>query len=393
MSEFPNGPRSNRMKLAVSLATGPTVAKETMVSKQCAFTSGQSVGSGVKSADCRARKGENILVCCRRCTPGINVWRCSCCYRKFVSSMESRIPELEQHTRGQLVRTPAIDALLEIDWRALATSVGYEHRALKKLDAETMEWVIPCPSCYDFKVGPVQPMVPDNFSKAEPRIVGDEIVELEAEVTDRETGYVCDRPRVVSLRVISSDDVLSREQELELFFRAADPPEHDKYRVLWRPHDGEGEKWLLVRSTGWGGDEPKALSLIRWNALRGCAEGTSDHELGAAFVDCVRRAAGFHQRRMKHKGSKEESAAQSNKKVENVMEGPTPESAIRVNRVSGPFGHLAEGTMFSAARAQVWYREMESPAVRDCTHNSMRHLAPAPSTSPLPSLLRSVIQR
>ena len=57
-------------------------------------------------------------------------------------------------------------------------------------------------------------MVPDNFSKAEPRIVGDEIVELEAEVTDRETGYVCDKPRVVSLRVISSGDVLSREQEL-----------------------------------------------------------------------------------------------------------------------------------------------------------------------------------
>jgi hypothetical protein len=28
-------------------------------------------------------------------------------------------------------------------------------------------------------------MVPDNFSKAEPRIVGDEIVELEAEVTEQ----------------------------------------------------------------------------------------------------------------------------------------------------------------------------------------------------------------
>lgn len=35
------------------------------------------------------------------------------------------------------------------------------------------------------------------------------------------------------------------------------------------------------------------------------------------------------------------------------MRGPTPETSIRVNRVSGPFGHLAEGTRFSQARAQV----------------------------------------
>ena len=49
--------------------------------------------------------------------------------------------------------------------------------------------------------------------------------------------------------------------------------EHDNYGVLWRPHDAEVEKWQLVRSTGWSGDEPKALSLVRWNVLSGCAEG------------------------------------------------------------------------------------------------------------------------
>ena len=92
--------------------------------------------------------------------------------------------------------------------------------------------------------------------------------------------------------MVSCDAVLTRRQEMELFYRAADPPEHDEYALLWRPQDADIEKWLLVRTTGWDGDEPKALSLIRWNVLRACAAGTSDHELGAAFLDCVRRSDG-----------------------------------------------------------------------------------------------------
>ena len=281
---------------------------------KCAFTSGESVGSGVASADCRARAGENVIVRCKRCLPSKNVYRCSCCYQKYSSTIQKRCVDIEKHSGGQVRREPAIDALFRIDWNMLASG-GYEHPALEQIAPGEFEWKIPCPSCYDFKVGAVDSMVPAEFPDVEPRIVSDEIVELSTEHTDHVTGLVPDKTRSVSLRVVSVDQALTREQERKLFFRAADPPEHDKYRVFWRPHDAdaEAERWLLVRSTGWGGEEPKALSLIRWNALRGCAERTSDHELGAALLDCVRAAAGFHKRLKREDGAKEESAAQSNK--------------------------------------------------------------------------------
>ena len=325
--------------------------------KKCAFTSGESVGSGEKSTDCTQRSGENVMIACPFCRPEPTrlTYRCSCCYAKFASSIKGRLRQLEIHHNGKCVREPAIDALLEIDWRARADDDGgYQHDALQYVQPGVFQWRIPCPSCYDFEVGAVDPMAPTDFSEREPPIVGDEILELRAPSTDHVTGLVKDAQRVVSLRVLSVDSALSREEELRMFFRAADPPVHDKYRVLWQPHDAEAERWQLVRSTGWDGDEPKALSLIRWNVLRGCAERTSDHELGAALVDCVRRAAGFHERRVrKGEGSTSQPPGQINKKEQNVMAGPTPESSIRCNRVSGPFGHLSEGSLFSAARKQV----------------------------------------
>ena len=285
----------------------PFCSEETMASKICAFTSGESVGSGTASADCTQRRGENVLILCRFCSPDLSklTYRCSCCYGKFASTIKGRIRQLEIHHNGKCVLEPAIDALLKIDWRALALADlagGYQHDALhdalQYVQPGVFEWRIPCPSCYDFEVAAVDPMAPADFSEREPPIVGDEILELRAPSTDHVTGLVKDAMRFVSLRVISVDGALSREEEQRMFFRAADPPVHDKYKVLWRPHDAETETWQLVRSTGWDGDEPKALSLIRWNVLRGCAERTNDHELGAALIDCVRRAAGFHKRRV-----------------------------------------------------------------------------------------------
>ena len=322
----------------------------------CAFTSGASTGSGVSSADCTRRSGENALLKCRFCDVQ-PVYRCSGCYAKFSSTIKRRLGELEVHHSAETRREPAIDAFLEIDWATLARTGVCEHHSLEYVEPGLFAWRIPCPSCYDFVVDPVEPMAPADFHEQEPAIVGDEILALRAPRLDRTTGLVAGE-REVSMRVLSVDGVLTREQEKQLMYRAADPPVHDKYHVLWQPHpalNNDVERWLLVRSTGWGGDEAKAMSLIRWNALRGCAERTSDHELGAAMLDCVRRAAGFHVRQSEKASGKarRESAAQKNKKPENVMQGPTPSSSIRVNRVSGPFGHLAAGTRFSTARAQV----------------------------------------
>ena len=329
---------------------------------KCAFTSGESVGSGTASADCTQRRGENVFILCPFCSPDKSIYRCSCCYSKFACSIKKRTRELEIHHNAQRFTEPAIDALLNIDWGALARADGgggdggdqlnVLHDALEFVQPGLYKWRRPCPSCYDFVVGAVDPMAPAEFSQRDPPIVGDEIIELRAPSTDHVTGLVKDKERFVSLRIISVDAALSREEELRMFYRAADPPVHDKYHVLWRPHVADAERWQLVRSTGWDGDEPKALSLIRWNVLRGCAERSSDHELGAALIDCVRRAAGLHTRR-KAEGSTSELSGQTNKKEQNVLAGPTPESSIRVNRVSGPFGHLSEGSLFSAARQQV----------------------------------------
>ena len=263
----------------------------------CAFTSGASTGSGVSSADCTRRSGENALLKCRFCDVQ-PVYRCSGCYAKFSSTIKRRLGELEVHHSAETRREPAIDAFLEIDWATLARTGVCEHHSLEYVEPGLFAWRIPCPSCYDFVVDPVEPMAPADFHEQEPAIVGDEILALRAPRLDRTTGLVAGE-REVSMRVLSVDGVLTREQEKQLMYRAADPPVHDKYHVLWQPHpalNNDVERWLLVRSTGWGGDEAKAMSLIRWNALRGCAERTSDHELGAAMLDCVRRAAGFHER-------------------------------------------------------------------------------------------------
>ena len=120
-----------------------------MAHKCCAFTSGESVGSGVrpKNQDCRRRAGENVMVCCSRCVQSKPVWRCSCCYQKFSVTLQRRCLEIEKHLGGKLRREPALDALLSIDWRLLAAEGGYEHPALKPLEPGLFEWRAACPSC------------------------------------------------------------------------------------------------------------------------------------------------------------------------------------------------------------------------------------------------------
>ena len=101
------------------------------LSKKCAFTSGESVGSGVASTDCRQRGGENVIIGCPFCNPAKLTWRCSCCYGRFASTIKGRLPELESHCGGSRRCEPAIDALLQVDWRALACDDGYEHQFME----------------------------------------------------------------------------------------------------------------------------------------------------------------------------------------------------------------------------------------------------------------------
>ena len=74
------------------------------------------------------------------------------------------------------------------------------------------------------------------------------------------------------------------------------------------------------------------LSLMRFDILSDLGPA---NELSSAFLDAVRRAAPFHAH---------------GKAASSVMKSPTPETAIRVNRVGGPFGHLTPGTDFHGYR-------------------------------------------
>ena len=81
------------------------------------------------------------------------------------------------------------------------------------------------------------------------------------------------------------------------------------------------------------GEEPYALSLISWDRLNG------RRDEGLAFLECIRVAAGFH---------KTHAEGGWNPSPSNIPlgEGGIADSAIRVNRVSGPFGHLDVGSSF-----------------------------------------------
>ena len=145
------------------------------------------------------------------------------------------------------------------------------------------------------------------------------------------------------VRIVSLAPVLSHEDSMRALFRVADD-EHDNYKLLWQPppeHPDGRPRWLMVR--GVPQDEPpKLLSLIAFDAL--CKEEGSgaaslaDSDVGAALLDATRLAANFH-----IKG----------KKKHTIMSEDTVESCIRVNRLSGPFGHLHPGHRFSQYRAKV----------------------------------------
>ena len=347
---------------------------------RCAFTSNQSTYDGRSFADCAGNKGAWAFVRCDACEPEQQVFRCTACYHKFQTTLRRRLPELEKHQRAEVVSAAELTALLEIDFKALAAPGGAaKHDELELVEAggqdqvRVWRWRGRCPCCYDFVVPVVRAAMPTKFTDLEPKLLGDEIIMVEAPVLDDATGLRRAGTEVAVVRVVTIGGVLTREQELAFRFRAADPPEHRGYFIIWQPPQWpedatrHEQRWTLLRSAGSAEQEPKALSLIAWRRLDGVAVEHDVRTIGSAFLDCMRDAAGYHR---------------SGPSRENILHGDSSvlDSCIRVNRVSGPFGHVQPGSSFRSTAALVTAREVGWPP---CTHN------PSPSLTPaLPILFR-----
>ena len=111
--------------------------------------------------------------------------------------------------------------------------------------------------------------------------------------------------------------------------------------MVWRPPAWPPEatrqepRWTVIIGLLPPPEEPKALSIISWRELDGVAVEHDVRTVGMAFLDCMRAAAGFHK----------EGPSKAN-----IVDGETTivDSSIRVNRVSGPFGHPQPGSSFRA---------------------------------------------
>ena len=85
----------------------------------CAFTDSSSTRDGRVVSDCRKHSTRGVLVSCSFCEPGKTITRCTNCYTKFSRTIARRRRELEQQSSGVVYDTPALRALLEIDWARL----------------------------------------------------------------------------------------------------------------------------------------------------------------------------------------------------------------------------------------------------------------------------------
>ena len=324
-----------------------------MGDRRCCFTSSTSTWEGRSFADCAAHHGAWAFVACDRCRP-VRSFRCTVCYNKFQSALKRRLPELEQHQKAKVLMRPEIEALLDIDFKQLAFgSAAAGHPAIELLEEGgeaggcLWRWRQQCPCCYDFEIPALKPAMPADFASRPPKVVEDVTIMHDAPGIDDVTGLLTPASACV-VQIITLDAVLTREEELHFRYRGADSPEHENYRVVWRPPAWPPEatkkepRWTLVR--GLIPEEgPKALSLICWRKLDGVAVEHDVRTVGMAFLDCVRAAAGFHR---------------EGPSKDNILDGRLTimDSSIRVNRVSGPFGHPQPGSSFRAIASLVTAR-------------------------------------
>ena len=302
-----------------------------------------------------------IWIVCKRCEKGdppINVYRCTTCYSKLQAAVNRRIEQMTSSTGTKVVDHPAIEALRTVAFGKLPArprddGVG-PHDELE-WDAAMGNWVWKhaCPSCWDMVAPPVNPRMPEGYAELKPRISSDKTYTLD-NVThlDPKTGYPSADIKSVRVRVISVQPVITKEEEQGARFRALDPPVHVNYTILGLPPppDPEGrETWQLIVSDPRDEDEePAALSLLKFDALTPAVQAyteatTKDARfLGSTMVHAARDASSFHT--PQERGGKGKSPANL------ISIDGAACSAIRVNRVSGPFGHIPEGESVKAYR-------------------------------------------
>ena len=200
----------------------------------CAFTDASSDRLGKGVCDCRTPGVP--MISCLRCEPGSSLKRCTRCYKKFQRQVTKRLPQLITSSKEEMVNTAELEALLNLDFDALAGDKPdeYARKHLVKIGELEWQWRARCPTCYDFEVPEVKDQMKQGFADLEPKIINREIVDFEARELDMPSGLMGTR---VPVRVdaIELETLLSYEEEQAVRFFACDPPAHDKYLTFWRP--------------------------------------------------------------------------------------------------------------------------------------------------------------
>ena len=299
-----------------------------------------------------------VCRCCEKGEPPTNVYRCTSCYSKLGVAMNKRIPQMTSSTGTKVVDHPAIDALRTVAFDQLPArprddGVGPHESIEWDEGIGAWAWKNACPSCWDQLAPPVSPRMPEGYAELQPRISSDKTYVLDnVRHLDPETGCPAAGVKSVCVRVISVEPLITKEEEQGARFRALDPPVHVNYKIfgLPPPPDPEGrETWqLIVSAPRDEAEEPAALSLLKFDALTPSvaaytAATTKDAMfLGSKMVHVAREASSFHV--PQEHGGKGKSPANL------ISVDGAACSAIRVNRVSGPFGHIPEGECVSAYR-------------------------------------------
>ena len=186
------------------LFVAPTATRDPDTSKhmcdyRCAFTSTQSNWAGKATAECWKYTKPWAFVRCDACPDG-PVHRCTECYTKYGTTMRRRIPEIEKHQGAKCVTRPELEALLNVNFRQLASGeAAAGHQLLEYVSEVELKggkrvhvwrWRSRCPCCYDFKVPEIKPAMPADFPRREVDVRDDVTMVVQAPILDNVTGMV-----------------------------------------------------------------------------------------------------------------------------------------------------------------------------------------------------------
>ena len=204
----------------------------------CAFTDVTSTQYGMCKSDCRGCRKPKVHLLCGFCDPDKDVSRCSACFQKFARTIAKRREALENKTNAKVVMHSALSALFTEGFDELARSGAPGKLApyLVKVSDGLWRWLEPCPCCYTFTVPEVKECMPEGFASMNPRIRS-EVVDFTTRKLDVPSGFIKPEKVGVRVEVVRCKAVMSDLSSKQVKFRAADPPEHDKYACFWKPPD------------------------------------------------------------------------------------------------------------------------------------------------------------